>query len=103
MTSVRHITWKRDPMKYRRIQDAQNTDDWPDNHLHEVTVDPGEITVEGTPQGIRWLYDWLHWSKRAWRAEGEQYEADVSERMAETIWEAVDGDLPERQRNRRMV
>jgi len=101
--AVLHITFKRDPTRESVIHDAQNADDWPENSLHEVVVDPGEITVEGTPEGIRWLYDWLHWAKRAHRLEEAKMEADTCERMAEIIWEAVDGDLPDRQRTRKQL
>jgi len=102
-TIVYHITWKRESEKLRHIKDAQNADDWPEDQLHEVLLDHDEITVEGTPKGVRWLYDWLHWAKRSYRAEGLQHDADVAESMAETIWEGTDGDLVDRQRKRRMI
>jgi len=101
MTVIHHITFKREVLRKQHIRDAQNADDWPEDELHEVLVDPDEITVEGTPEGIRWLYDMLHQLKRDWRQEGEQWDADVAEDMAETIWTAVDGELPDQQRPRR--
>jgi len=102
-TEVLHITYKRDPIRHSIIQDAQNADDFPEGDLHEVVIDPDEITVEGTPEGIRWLYVWLHWAKRAHRQEELIQHAQVCEEMAEIIWEAVDGDLSDRQRARRML
>lgn len=99
---IHHITFKRGDIRENIMRDAKNADDWPAGRIHEVVVDPGEITVEGTPEGIRWLYDWLHWAKRAHRLEDARWEADECEAMAEIIWEAVDGDLPQRQRNRRI-
>lgn len=102
MTVIHHITFKREVLREQHIRDAQNADDWPEDELHEVLLDPDEITVEGTPEGIRWLYDILHQFKRDWRQEGEQWDADVAEDMAETIWTAVDGELPDQQRPRRL-
>ena len=102
--TVLHITFKRNPIRKGVLRDAQNADDFPEGELHEVVVDPDEITVEGTPEGIRWLYDWLHWAKRSHRQEESIQHARVCEEMADgVIWEAVDGDLPDRQRARRMV
>lgn len=103
MTRVHHITFKRGDIKESVIEDAQRADDWPDSKLHGVVVHPDEITVEGTPDGIRWLFDWFNWAADAHRAEGGQWHGDVCESMANTIWEAVDGDLPDRQRPRRRI
>lgn len=101
MTTVHQLTFERDSITEQHIRDAQNADDWPDGELHEVTLDPGEMTVEGTPEGVRWLYDYLRYLVDAWRQEGEQWDADVAEEMAEQVWESVD-DLPDQQRNRRI-
>lgn len=101
-SNVLHITFKREPIREQHIRDAQRVDDWPGEELHEVVVDPDEITVEGTPEGIRWLYDMLHQLARDWKQEGEQWDADVAEEMARTVWDAVDGDLPDQQRTRRL-
>lgn len=101
--AVLHITFKHEPIREQHIRDAQNATDWPGDELHEVVVNPDEITVEGTPTGIRWLYDFLDYLVRAWRQEGEQWDADVAEEMANTVWDAVDGDLPDQQRPRRVT
>lgn len=100
--NVHQVTFERDSITEQHMRDAQRADDWPGGELHEVVVDPSEITVEGTPEGIRWLYDYFGYLVRAWRQEGEQWDAGVAEEMADTLWEAVDGDFPERQRNRRI-
>jgi len=101
--TVHHITFKRDSIRQQHITDAQNAEDWPAGEIHEVVVHPDEITIEGTPNGIRWLYDFLHHLKRAWRAEGEQWCADIAEDMARKIWDLTDGDLPDRQRTKQMI
>lgn len=99
---IHQITFDRDSLTEQHIRDAQNADDFPVEVLHEVVLDPTEITVEGTPEGIRWLYDYLHYLKREWRAEGEQWDADAAEDMAKSVWEQTDGELPDQQRNRRV-
>jgi len=100
MTEIYQINFDRTPMTEQHMRDAQNADDWPEGELHTVKIEPDKITVEGTPEGIRWVYDYLHYLKRAWRLEGEQTDADKAEEMAKTIWELTDGELPERQRPR---
>lgn len=102
MTDIHQIGFERSPCTEQHIRDAQNADDWPNDELQTVDIEPDEITVEGTPKGIRWLYDFLHYLKRAWRLEGEQTDADVAESMAKTIWDLVDGDLPKQQRPRKI-
>jgi hypothetical protein len=92
--AVQQIEFERTPWTEQHITDAKNADDWPGDELHEVVIDPDEITLEGTPEGFRWLYDYLHYLKRAWRMEGEQTDADVAESMAEVLYELVD-DLPD--------
>lgn len=102
MTTVLHLTFKRDQLRADIIADAQNDDGWEDGDLYEVVVDPDEITVEGTPEGIRWLYDWLEWVEDEHRMEGAYGYADVSSEMAETVWDVISPDPPERQRPRRI-
>lgn len=97
--TVLQLTFERDSIREQHIRDAKNADDWPDDELHEVVLHPDEITIEGTLTGIRWLYDYLEHLKRAWRAEGEQWDADVAEEMATVLYDSVD-DLPERQRQK---
>lgn len=99
---IGQITFERDPMTSQHIRDAQNAEDWPEDELHVVVLNPDEITVEGTPVGLRWLYDYLWFLVRSWRAEGEQWDADVAEEMAESLWNQTGGDLPDQQRNRRV-
>jgi len=82
--------------RYERIiTDAQNADDWPTDGLHEVVLDPDEITIEGTPEGIRWLYDWLHWAKRAYRQEEALFDAGECQSLARAIYDAVEQEWTE--------
>jgi hypothetical protein len=90
------VSWEYGPAEQQHIRDANRADDCPDDLSLEV--DDGTVTAEGSPETIRWLYDYLHYLKRAWRQEGEQWDADVAEEMAESLHDQVDGDLPERQR-----
>jgi len=53
-----------EPREFLRQLEAQ-ADEWPDDELHLVTLDPGTPTVEGTPRGIRWLYDYMEWAEDA--------------------------------------
>jgi len=94
MTEVLQHTFERDSLVEQHIRDAQRCNDWPGDELHEVVLDPDDITLEGTPEGFRWLYDYLHYLKRAWRMDGEQTDADVAESMAEVLYEFVD-DMPD--------
>ena len=75
MTQIYQIGFDRTTYTEQHIRDAQNADDWPEDELQTVEVEPDEITVEGTPEGMRWLYDYFHHLKRAWRLEGEQTDA----------------------------
>jgi hypothetical protein len=90
------VTWEYGSAKQQHIRDANRASDRPDDL--SLDVDDGTITATGTPETIRWLYDHLHYLKRAWRQEGAQWDADVAEEMARELYEQVDDDLPERQR-----
>ncbi len=96
------IDYPRDNWVKQHWQDAKSAEDFPDGDLHAVSMSPVMMTVEGTPEAIRWLYDYLHHLKRAWRQEGEQWDAKTAEQMAERIYDNVD-ELPERQRSKQMV
>jgi hypothetical protein len=52
-SEVWHITFKRELLREQHIRDAQRVDDWPDNELHEVVVDPDEITVDEPDRLLR--------------------------------------------------
>jgi hypothetical protein len=100
---IQALSFERTPWTEQHIRDAKNADDWPEDELQEVTLEPDEITLEGTPEGFRWLYDYLHYLKRAWRMDGEQTDADVAEKMAEVLYEFV-ADMPdERQRPKQVL
>jgi hypothetical protein len=103
MTKVLHLTFKRNDTRETIISDAQNADDWPDDELHEVVLDPGEITVEGTLKGMRWLYDYLEWAEDAYRLEDAKWDADECRDMADLVWEYLGPDPPERQRPRKSL
>jgi hypothetical protein len=103
MTDIQQISFERTPWTVQHIRDAKNADDWPGDELHEVTIDPDDITLEGTPQGFRWLYDYLHYLKRAWRMDGEQTDAEVAEKMAEVLYDFVDDMPDERQRPKQVL
>jgi hypothetical protein len=92
------VSWDYGPVEQRHIRDANRAGDRPDDLSLEV--DDGTVTATGSAETIRWVYDYLHYLKRAWRLEGEQWDADVAEEMAQTLWEQTDGDLPDRQRNK---
>ena len=92
------VAWDYGPAERQHIRDADRAADRPDDLSLEV--DDGTITAAGTAETIRWLYDYLHHLKRAWRHEGEQWDADAAEEMAESLYEQVNGDLPEQQRNK---
>ena len=89
-----HVSFKHGRIRETILDDAQRADEYPEDDVHHVKIEPGEITVEGTPEGIRWLYDYLEWAEDAWLLDREQYYADECRAMADIIWEAVDGDLP---------
>lgn len=94
------FTWEYGPAEQQHIRDANRADDRPETL--DLEVSDGSVTANGPPEAIRWLYDYLHHLKRAWRQEGEQWDADAAESMAEALWEEVGGDLPEQQRTRRV-
>jgi len=52
-----------------RIRDAKNYDEWDEYDIHTVVLDPTEITIEGTPEAIRWLYDLMEEMQKDWRLE----------------------------------
>jgi len=101
MTEIYQIRFDRTPWTEQHMRDAQNAEDWPEDTLQKVTIEPDTIVVEGTPEGMRWLYDLLHHLKRAWRIEGEQTDADKAEAMAQKVWNETDGELPDQQRPRK--
>lgn len=82
------------------INDAMRADAWDKYDIHNVTLDPAEITIEGTPKAIRWLYDWMESAAKHWRLQGEVWEARCHKDMAEILWNALPEDPPERQKNR---
>ena len=92
------VEWDYGPVEQQHIRDVNRAEDRPDGLTLEV--DDGTVTATGTAETIRWLYDCLHHLKRAWRHEGEQWDADAAEDMAESLYEQVDGDLPERKRTK---
>ena len=100
---VIQLEFERTPLTEQHVRDAKHADDWPDGELHEVVLDPDEITIEGTPDGIRWFYDFLHHLKRAWRQEGEQWSAGAAEEMAEAVYAQVDEFPSERQRPKQVL
>lgn len=95
------VTWEYGPAEQQHIRDVNRAEDLPDDL--ELDVGDGQVTATGSPETIRWLYDYLHYLKRAWRAEGEQWDADIAEEMAESLYEQVDGDLPDRQRSKQAL
>jgi len=103
MTEIQQLTFDRDSLTEQHIRDAQNAEDWPKDDLQRVTIQPKEITIEGTPTGLRWLYDYLNYLKRAWRSDGEQFDADAAEEMAEQVWNETNGELPDRKRPRKQL
>ena len=100
--AVEQVCFERTPWTEQHMIDAKNAADYPSDELHEVVLHPDKITVEGTPTGLRWLYDYLHYLKRAWRLEGEQTDADVAQSMAEVLYERLD-EMPDRQRPKEVL
>jgi len=47
--AVEQVCFERTSWTEQHIRDAKNADDCPSDELHEVVLDPDEITVEGTP------------------------------------------------------
>lgn len=90
------VTWEYGPIEQQHIRDANRADDCPEDLTFEVAN--GRVTATGTVESIRWLYDYLIYLQRAWRNEGEQWDADSAEEMADSLYEQVEGDLPDRQR-----
>jgi len=103
MTEVLQVTFNRHPLSEQHVRDTKNAQDFPADELHEVVVDPGEITVEGTPAGMRWFYDFMDHLVRAWRLEGEQWDADHAEDMADRVWEQFGDRLPDQQRAKKVL
>jgi plasmid stabilization system protein ParE len=94
------VEWEYGTFKQQHIRDANRAGDCPDGLAFDVQ--DSRIRASGSAEDIRWLYDFLHHLKRAWRHEGEQWDADAAEEMAESVYEQVD-DLPERQRNKKAL
>lgn len=90
------------PTYSHRIRDAKNYSEWDDYDIHTVILDPAEITIEGTPEAIRWLYDLMEEMKKEWRLEGEPANANMCQDIAEVLWDALGEDPPDRQRTRRL-
>jgi hypothetical protein len=97
----RSVIWEYGPIEQQHIRDANRADDRPDDLTFDV--EGGEVIATGSEQSIRWLYDYLHDLKRAWRNEGEQWDADAAEEMAKSLYEQFDGNLPEQQRNKKAM
>jgi hypothetical protein len=101
MSHIYQVSFEKDTMTSQHLRDAKQSDDWPSDDLRHVTIDTDKLTANGTAKGMRWLYDRLTDLCRAWRAEGEQWDADVAEDMAHTVWETVD-EMPDRQRQAKL-
>lgn len=100
MNEVLQLNIKRISERDYVLKDAQNAEDWPENELYSVVIDPEELTVEGTPEGIRWLYDYFEWAEDEFRLEGAQWMADDCRDWADALWEVLPDDPPGRQRAR---
>lgn len=94
---VLRVTFDREAIKKQHIDDTTRADDCPSD-LHAVCVEQGTITVEATHGTMRWFYDYLNHLSRAWRQEGEQWDADVAEDMAKHVWDEHGTVLPDQQR-----
>lgn len=84
------------------LDDAQDADEWPADELHLVTLDPGKTTIDATPTGIRWLYDYMEWAEDAYRLEGGEVYARACRTLADRLWEALPEDPPDKQYSRRV-
>jgi len=82
--------------------DAEQADEWPDDELHLVTLDPGAPTVEGTPRGIRWLYDYMEWAEDAYKLEDGRAYARGCRAVADKAWSELPEDPPGRQYSKRV-
>lgn len=100
MTQNYQITYEHTTHVQQHVRDANSADDCPDELCFEV--EDHEVTVSGTAEAMRWFYDYLEYLKRAWRQEGEQWDADEAEEMANELWEELGDDLPEQQRTRKV-
>jgi hypothetical protein len=103
MTEVLQVTIPRKHYRKYVLDDAQNANDWPEDELHEVIVGPGELTIEGTPEAIRWLYDYMNWAADAFRLEGGEEYAKACEAIGRHLWEAISDDPPSRQRPKKKL
>jgi hypothetical protein len=90
------VEWGYGMFTQQHIRDANRAVDCPDGL--EFDVGDEVLYATGTPGQIRWLYDYLEYLKRAWRQEGEQWDADEAENMAQVLWEQVGDELPDQQR-----
>jgi len=52
---------------------------------------------------MRWFYDYLQHLIRAWRLEGEQWDARAASEMASKVWHKHGDDLPDQQRARQII
>ena len=97
----RSVSWEYSPVVRQHIRDANRADDCPADLTFQVKKEA--VIASGSLETIRWLYDYLHHLKRAWRHEGEQWDADAAEEMAVSLYEQVDGELPDRQRTKELM
>jgi len=97
----RSVSWEYSPVVRQHIHDANRADDYPADLTFQVKKEA--VIASGSLETIRWLYDYLHYLKRAWRHEGEQWDADAAEEMAVSLYEQVDGELPDRQRTKELM
>lgn len=100
---VLQVDFEQDPFYKQHLRDATNADDYPEDEMHKVVLEPGEMTVEATPEAMRWFYDYLQYLVRAWRLEGEQWDAEAASEMASKVWHEHGDDLPDQQRPRKVM
>ena len=94
-------TFGRDPIREQHIDSALRADDLPGD-LTIVRDRPDEIIAETSAESMRWLYDYLVDTKRYWRSEGQQWDADVAEEMERSLYEQAGEEMSDRRQRRAM-
>jgi len=102
-SEVLQVDFEQDPIYKQHLRDAKNAEDFPEDGFHSVVLEPGELTVEATPEAMRWFYDYLQHLIRAWRLEGEQWDARAASEMASKVWHEHGDHLPDQQRARQII
>jgi|AntRauTorcE11898_2_1112593.scaffolds.fasta_scaffold10493_1 hypothetical protein len=92
------ITLDYDPVRESHLAKAKRQDDYPNSEISKWDLTGNPITVTGSPKAIRWVYDYLNHLDETYQQDREDFKANIARRAAETIWQRVGDDLPDKQR-----